>query len=503
MQVARSRIGLADLAGLEELPSPPAVAMEILRLSRSEETGLDEFAKVLAHDAAMSSKVIRVANSAVYRRRSDAVTVTDAAARLGLRSLGVIALGFSLVRDLPTSGRLAGLDLPAYWRRSITVAVAARRFAMRCVPQLAQEAFVVGLFSHVGRLVLAQYATGLYEQVVVDGRGWPSTTFERERLGFSSTEIAAALLRSWDLPPSMVDSVEQLEDRPATLGEVDLCTVVRAAMAADSVLSDPGDGEALRSLDAFAAAVVGNDHGAEDLLAGLAGELAEAHEIFELGDATHLDVDLLLEESRHLLVAASLRLAEDLETREQEARVLRREIEELQERVREDALTRLPNRAALEEFLQRELQLRHRSELSEPIGVLLVDVDHFKLLNDEHGHQVGDDVLRIVAAALSASCRQGDLLARYGGEEFVLVAPTCTVDELRALGERLREDVEQLSIQVGDKMLSVTVSVGGACARDVELYEDAEHLTQKADSYLYRAKRRGRNRTEVSPEDVL
>jgi diguanylate cyclase (GGDEF)-like protein len=503
MQIAASRVELADIAGLEDLPSPPMVAMEILRLSRSEDVGIDEFAQVLSTDAAMASKVIRVANSAAYRRRTEAVTLVDAANRLGLRSLGVIALGFSLVRDLPSSGRLAGMDLAAYWRRSLTVAVMARRFATRALPQLTQEAFVVGLFAHIGRLVLAQHATGLYQQVVDDGDGWPSSTLERQHLGFSNTEIAAALLRSWNLPASMVEAVEQLDDRPAVTPDLDLPQVVRAAMTADAVLSDAADTDALVALDEFASVLLGEDHASESLLEGSAAELAEALEIFELGDVGSLDFDSLLDESRQRLVAVSTDLAGELEVQEQESRALRREIEELQERVREDALTRLPNRAALQEFLQRELQLRRRSTQRDAIGVLLVDVDRFKLLNDEHGHQVGDDVLKLVAAALSSSCRQGDLLARYGGEEFVLVAPSCTVEDLRTLGERLREDVEQLSIQVGDKMLSVTVSVGGACARDVEVYEDAEHLIQKADSYLYRAKRRGRNRTEVSPEDVL
>ncbi len=504
MQSTRPRLDITHLGLLDDLPSPPAVAMEILRLSRIEGTGIDELANVLSHDPAMSSKVIRVANSAAYRRRSDVLTVADAAGRLGMRSLSVIALGFSLVRDMPKSGRIAGLDVDDFWKRSLTVAAVARRIAHRTLPQLAEEAFVVGLFTHLGRILLAEHAPGLYGQVVEIGDGWPPTALERSHLGFSNLEIGAALLRAWQLPELFSRTVDQLEEpRTAAGEELRLSDVVRAAVTADMVVADATDSPALQSLDADAHRLLGATSSAEELLAGVSDDVAEAFDLFEIGQSEPIDIEPLLAESRSMLVVASVELAGDLEAEGQRSRSLAREVRELQARVREDSLTRLPNRAALDEFLQRELELRRRSNPTTAMGVLLVDIDRFKLLNDEYGHQAGDDVLRLVAASLSSGCRRGELLARYGGEEFVLVAPTCTVEDLEAAAERLRTDVEQLSIEVGGHVVGVTVSVGGACATDVENAEDADRLIQKADGYLYRAKRRGRNRTEVSPEDVL
>jgi diguanylate cyclase (GGDEF)-like protein len=503
MQQTDSRIDLAQLGILDSLPSPPAVAVEILRLSRSPDVGLDELAEVLMHDPAMSLKVVRVANSAAYRRRGDVVSVAVAATRLGMRSLVVVALGFSLVRDMPKSGRLAGMDLDEYWHRSLTVATVARRVAARCLPHFVQEAFIVGLFAHLGRLVLAEYATALYQPVVLEGNGWPNATAERGRLGFSSNQIGAALLRAWSMPDVLIQTVEGLHEPAGSRPDDQLITVVQAAMAADAVLAHPADGAALLELDGFAAQLLGGTHESEELLSGVTEDLADAHEILDLDPLAIGDVDVLLTESRSLLVNASVALAEDLEVEEQRSLALRREVHELQARVREDALTRLPNRSALDEFLGRELELRRRGGRADALGVLLIDIDRFKLLNDEYGHQVGDDVLRLVAASLSAGCRRGELLARYGGEEFVLVAPSCDPEDLYSLGERLRGDVQQLSIEVGDRMVSVTVSIGGACSRDAESSEDGDRLIQKADGYLYRAKRRGRNRTEVSPEDLL
>lgn len=504
MQSTRPRLDITNLGLLDDLPSPPAVAMEILRLSRAEDTGIDQLAEVLTHDPAMSSKVIRVANSAAYRRRTDVLTVADAASRLGMRSLWVIALGFSLVRDMPKSGRFAGLDIEDFWRRSLTVAAASRRVARRSLPQQAEEAFVVGLFSHLGRLVLAERAPGLYSEVVAMGDGWPPTALERSHLGFSNLEIGAALLRAWELPELFSEAVDEIEGARTPAGEgIRLSDVVRAAATADIVLADASETQALQSLDTDARRLLGASSSAEDLLDGVEDDLADLFDLFELSAGETTDVAALLGESRSKLVVASVELAQDLDAEAQRSRSFSREVRQLQARVREDPLTRLPNRTAFDEFLQRELELRRRSTPSTALGVLLIDIDRFKLLNDEYGHQAGDDVLRLIAASLSSGCRRGELLARYGGEEFVLVAPWCTVEDLEAAGERLRTGVEQLSIEVSEHVVGVTVSVGGACATDVETIQEANRLIQKADGYLYRAKRRGRNRTEVSPEDVL
>ena len=112
-------------------------------------------------------------------------------------------------------------------------------------------------------------------------------------------------------------------------------------------------------------------------------------------------------------------------------------------------------------------------------------------------------MLQLVAASLSSVVRRGEILARYGGEEFLLVAPACDVEGLLQLGERLRRAVEDLAIDIDGVEVRVTVSVGGACASDAVSSEDGERLVRKADGYLYRAKRNGRNRTEISPESVL
>ena len=137
------------------------------------------------------------------------------------------------------------------------------------------------------------------------------------------------------------------------------------------------------------------------------------------------------------------------------------------------------------------------------LGLLIMDVDHFKKFNDTYGHQVGDEVLTGVADCLRNSVRATDLAARYGGEEFVVILPNTTMLELRAVAERLRKTVEKMTILHEGESLQVTVSVGGACLKEVRGPHDGPALLALADACLYRAKDTGRNRSVCSEFDAI
>ena len=165
----------------------------------------------------------------------------------------------------------------------------------------------------------------------------------------------------------------------------------------------------------------------------------------------------------------------------------------------QDGLTGLANRRAFDQALEREWE-RTVSEGSQ-MGLLLLDVDHFKLFNDQYGHQVGDDCLRAVGAAVKGCVlRPSDLAARYGGEEIVVVLPGCDAEGAIAIAEQIRLAVEALGIPHAgnDGVSCVTVSLGvaTALARSGGTMRMPEGLLQAADAALYRAKSKGRNRTE-------
>jgi len=156
-----------------------------------------------------------------------------------------------------------------------------------------------------------------------------------------------------------------------------------------------------------------------------------------------------------------------------------------------DFLTKLWNRAAIIAFLQREVARSLRESLA--LGVILVDVDHFKKVNDELGHETGDYVLQGIAKRLSASVREYDGVGRYGGEEFLMVMPGCDLPTMVRRANVIRESISSAPIESPLGTSSVTVSMGVAV---VDPSTNSESLLRRADIALYQAKRNGRNRVE-------
>jgi len=158
-----------------------------------------------------------------------------------------------------------------------------------------------------------------------------------------------------------------------------------------------------------------------------------------------------------------------------------------------DALTGLANRRSLEAFL-RSAQIA-AMETGNALSILMIDIDHFKKFNDNFGHQVGDQVLRLVGKVLQESVRECDLAARYGGEELMAVLPEANLDNSADVAERIRRRISDARLTrraTGEEISSVTVSIGVAQFR---LAESAEAMIERCDRALYHAKRSGRNCT--------
>ena len=154
-----------------------------------------------------------------------------------------------------------------------------------------------------------------------------------------------------------------------------------------------------------------------------------------------------------------------------------------------DPLTGMQNRRYFDDALREYLEEFRRIE--KPVGLMILDLDHFKQVNDTHGHDIGDQVLREVANCLRDLTRYHDVVARLGGEEFAVVAPNMDVDMLSKLAERIRKAVAGLAVVTGNVRLKVTTSVGLAVW---DGKESAEEFYRRADKLLYQAKRMGRNR---------
>ncbi len=159
-----------------------------------------------------------------------------------------------------------------------------------------------------------------------------------------------------------------------------------------------------------------------------------------------------------------------------------------------DVLTSLPNRRHLMKRLEEEVARARR--FSQPLSILMMDVDHFKKVNDTWGHAMGDAVLRNMGGFLKTSIRETDLAARYGGEEFTVLLPNTPIDGAAIAAENLRKGFEALSHENDGETIQRTISLGVSCLTP-EDPRDQEALLKAADEALYRAKEGGRNRVEM------
>lgn len=164
---------------------------------------------------------------------------------------------------------------------------------------------------------------------------------------------------------------------------------------------------------------------------------------------------------------------------------------------RKDAITGLYSRRYLDEQLPQLVKGHRRND--QPISILMIDLDHFKRVNDEYGHLTGDEVLASVAKAVRGAVRGADSAVRYGGEEFCVILPGTRLAEARAIGERVRTSIEELDFNSNRPGLHMTASVGVAALAEREAVHE---WLQRADLALFTAKHAGRNRVELAPDSI-
>ena len=239
------------------------------------------------------------------------------------------------------------------------------------------------------------------------------------------------------------------------------------------------------------------------LTVAIADNRSQIKAMNDVADQTEVGVDpkLLVENLLNELaktVTRATKLEASFVESTRELDVIRDSLSKSEERARTDALTGLPNRHALDEFF-RVAQIA-AMEKGEPLSVLLIDIDHFKSFNDNFGHGVGDQVLRLMAKVLRERVREIDLPARYGGEELIAVLPGANLAACAAVAERIRRSISECSItrrSTGEVLPSITVSIG---VGEFQMGEAMSDLIDRCDRALYLAKGTGRNRVVTENE---
>lgn len=170
------------------------------------------------------------------------------------------------------------------------------------------------------------------------------------------------------------------------------------------------------------------------------------------------------------------------------------ENERLKNELMKDPLTEIANRRYF------EFQLKHIYEeaivFQKPFGLLMFDIDHFKSVNDTHGHQIGDEILKVVAKTLTSNIGEADVISRWGGEEFIGIIKVNNLEELKEIAEKLRILVSKSTYKKSnEEILNVTISIGGTIFSQDDKIDD---LIKRSDDYLYQSKKNGRNQSTIT-----
>lgn len=192
------------------------------------------------------------------------------------------------------------------------------------------------------------------------------------------------------------------------------------------------------------------------------------------------------------LQSANTSYRQQLDEAKQQLAAQKAEMERLKIDVTTDFLTNLPNRRALDKRLRENVDRSNR--YGTKFSMIVVDIDHFKAVNDSYGHVAGDRVIRAIGTIFSEEMRSTDFLARYGGEEFVMILPETTEEQAVKTAERMRSRVESAVFRYSDQGITVTVSLGVGEVYQPE--DSAENFFERVDAALYKAKDAGRNRVE-------
>ena len=490
---------LAKINNVGNLPSPPTVATEIINLAQDPELEMDKIAAAISKDPVLTTKILKIANSALYARRRQSANLGQAILVLGLNATVTLALSFSLVTSLSRT-ETNGVNFSHYWRRSLMNAVASRALAQHFSLPHREELFLAGLLQDLGMLAIDKVDPTIYgESDASEDDHSLVISNETGSLGTDHSQVGAWLLNKWNIPEALCRAVgashtpnfEYEEEQAQTF-----CRCVALSGLFSDVLLSQDQTLAIMKLTEAAQDAFGMDRVLiTDLLAKMMELIPDTEAIFEVDIIDGKAAEGIMDQAREILMIRNLQSLREVNSLKETAETLESRTQELEAENKRDALTGLYNRSHLDEVLEKEFQSAKRN--SWPLSIAFVDIDFFKKVNDTYGHSAGDTVLRNAAKLLEKSTRDTDVVARYGGEEFVVLMIGNDSEQASVVCDRIVKAFRQAKHDIGDQTISVTASIGIAALFSVKEYEQVQELVDAADQALYRAKQTGRDQVLI------
>ncbi|SPD71867.1 conserved hypothetical protein [uncultured Desulfobacterium sp.] len=488
-----------------KVPSPPSIAMNLLKAVKNDASTYKEIAGIISSDPALTAKTLKIANSPFYGLSRKIDSIERAISVLGVTALKNIALSFTISQGF--SGRSsARFDFNYFWKRAITAAIGAELTAAM-IGKRSDDTFVTGLLQDIGILILYYCLAHEYAAVIAEKKttGLPISQLEKEMFGFDHQELGSEILKEWGLPETISIPIyyhhheknipEQWESQSQVLFLSNkISSLYHGAYSSKNIrtirpILQTRYGVSQEDCDNLIDAVANKAAGVISLFEVEAGELKPFSEILQEANEELGKLNLSYEQ---LLI--------EYKEAKQRAEHLANDLKEANDKLRElsikDGLTGLYNHRHFQDLFDTEL---HRSKrYKTPLTLMMIDLDHFKGINDAFGHPVGDKVLQSIAKEMMECVRATDIVARYGGEEFAIIMPGTGSKNAAITGERLRKAIEKMEIAAGGLIIKTTVSIGVATYTPEEKECVKSLILNAADKALYSSKKAGRNKLSIA-----
>ena len=501
---------LESILASERIPSLPEVAARIVEIARDPDPNYDQLIETIRTDPAIAGRIVKTANSALLGMRTRANSIEQAVPRLGTTMVRTLVLGFCLAEYQNRNSLNLRRSYQMVWRESLTQAAVAEALAERQGGKVdPANWFLAGLLQDIGRLALLHTCGEAYVENVLEPED-ERTQRQREQewLGFTHVEVSQGLCRKWNLESEFVDAigvhhasahrVVPLKFVSSTSLPAALITATHVSEYLEEVSHNPGSSrEHVERLLMQVFAFRPND--VFRLLADIDSRVGELSATFGIDVGRPPAMESILAEAQELLgqiaLASQMRLvnANPGIERLERIRLETAESQHVREAAWKDNLTGAFNRGWLEPALSSVIDQAHQHQV--PIGLLLIDLDKFRGLNQEAGPQFCNMLLQKVTAILRECVRLSDSVVRYGGDEFVITLKDVNSDMLTMVCDQIRSRIRS-ELLTPDPSRQITCSIGVAYYTPQSgIAVRADSLIREADKSVSAARRKGGDQT--------
>ncbi len=483
----------------KRFPTLPEVAQRLIEIAKQPDPDTSELCQVIKSDPALSAKILKTVNSAIFAFRPRVETIENAVPRLGT----------SLIRTLILSFHLSTIDAQKdphreffqnLWCSCLTQAVVAEILATKSGNDPA-FCFMAAMLQDLGILALAGEFFDEYNEHVLANCRFPNVVAsEREHFGFSHVEVTTEILKQWNLETTFGRAVRKHHDTVSSVwnqsGNPEPAVILQAAnLGADLIVNRQNDSagkeQAMSQWFGFLGTHFDFTEEPIDLMfAEIKDRIKEYSVIYKFDVGSPPDVQKLMADANEMLHEIAIDNQINLLTRTAEAPKKKPQDNELYR----DYQTDLYNRRFLSEHLFQEIEKWLRRK--KPLALMFIDIDKFKQVNDRHGHATGDDAIDHVGQWLQKNLRKSDYAIRLGGDEF-LVVMQAREKHFRTIAERICDTVPALKLDE-DQQIDVSLSIGGIYYTPTSVKPlDINFLIASADQIMYRVKRQGGNKVMI------